>query len=177
MRLAICEFLLSCAAMVPAKKQPKSGVKKADARLHALEQDLAKFRDLAARAQAELQNAKERLQREAGEMRTFAAAGVVQQLLPTVDNFQRAFAHLPAELRDHEWVKGVAAVEQDLVRRLADAGLKKIDCIGQMVDPSKHDVLQAGPGQRDVITEVFEDGYEFNGRVLRPAKVKVGNGE
>ena len=163
--------------MNTTKKQPKPKVSKQDAKVDALEQELAKFKDLAARSQAELQNAKDRLQKEAAETRAFAAAGVVQQLLPVLDSFQRAFAHLPEELEDHEWVKGVQAMEQDLLRKLTDAGLQKIECIGQTVDTAKHEVLQAGPGAKDTVIEVFEDGYEFNGRVLRPAKVQVGSGE
>ena len=163
--------------MNTTKKQPKSKVSKQDAKIDALEQELAKFKDLAARSQAELQNAKDRMQRESEETRAFASAGVVQQLLPVLDNFQRAFAHLPEGLKDHEWVKGVQAMELDLFRKLTDAGLQKIECIGQTVDTARHEVLQAGPGKKDTVIEVFEDGYEFNGRVLRPAKVKVGSGE
>jgi molecular chaperone GrpE len=144
--------------------------------LEAARAELARLRDIAGRSQADLQNAKERLQREAADIRLFAAAGIVERLLPTVDNFRRAFKHLPAELADAEWVKGVQAVEQDLLRRLEEAGLKRMECEGQPVDPVRHEVLQAGPGAVDVILEVFEDGYEFNGRVLRPAKVKVGDG-
>jgi len=163
--------------MNPTKKQPRPKASKHDAKIVALEQELAKFKELAARAQADLQNAKDRMQKEAADMRAFAAAGMVQQLLPVLDHFQRAFAHLPADLKDHEWVKGVQAMEQDLLRKLMDAGLKKIECVGQPVDLAKHEVLQVGPGGKDTVIDVFEDGYEFSGRVLRAAKVKVGNGE
>ena len=134
------------------------------------------LKELAARAQADLQNAKERMEREAVEMRKFALESTIQRLLPTIDNFQRAFAHLPDDIAEHDWVKGVSAVEKDLMKMLEDAGLKKIDAIGQPVDPQRHEVLQAGPGEKDVIIEVFEDGYELSGKVLRPAKVKVGDG-
>lgn len=142
-----------------------------------LRAETERLKDLAARAQADLQNAKIRMEREAGDLRKFALEGLVMQLLPTVDNFQRAFSHLPADLASHDWVKGVQAVEQDLIRILGAVGLKKIESLGTSVDPHKHEVLQTGPGALDVITEVFEDGYEYQGKILRPAKVKAGNGE
>lgn len=134
------------------------------------------LKELAARAQADLQNAKDRLEREAVEIRMYAKQGVIAELLPTVDNFQRAFAHLPEDLQDHDWVKGVQAIEQELMRKMFEAGLVKMECIGQQADPEHHEVLQAGPGNENEVTEVFEDGYLLGDKVLRPAKVKVGDG-
>ncbi|MFA7682232.1 MAG: nucleotide exchange factor GrpE [Candidatus Peribacteraceae bacterium] len=168
--------------MNPAKKkshaasaQPK-GTQKECTECARLQAELTKFKELAGRAQADLQNAKDRLQREAQDMRKYALENTLLQLLPTVDNFQRAFAHLPPDLQDHEWVKGVSAIEQELIRNLQTMGLTKIECIGQPVDHTQHEVLQVGPGQEGMVTQVFEDGYMFNGKVLRPAKVQVGQG-
>ncbi|HAI98338.1 TPA: nucleotide exchange factor GrpE [Candidatus Peribacteria bacterium] len=138
--------------------------------------ELERLKDLAGRSQADLQNAKERLQREARDMRRFAMESVIQSLLPTVDSFDRALKHLPDDLRSHNWVVGVAAIERDLQGKLQSLGLRKIECFGQMVDPMKHEILQTGPGEEGRILEVFDDGYELNGKVLRPAKVKVGAG-
>ena len=161
--------------MNPGKKQPK---KKADKTktVQELEQEVLRLKEMAARAQADLQNAKDRMERDAREIRAFAAAGIVSNLLPTLDNFQRAFQHLPDELKNHEWIKGVQAMEQELLKKLTDAGLQKIDCMGKNIDPHMHEVLMAGPGPKDTILQVFEEGYTFNGKVIRPAKVKVGDG-
>lgn len=134
------------------------------------------LKELAARAQADLQNAKDRLEREAANSRIFAQERLITELLPCVDNFQRAFAHLPDDIAGHDWVKGVQAVETDLMSRLATAGLAKIDAVGKSVDPQVHEVLQAGPGETDVVLEIYEDGYTLHDKVLRPAKVKVGDG-
>ena len=145
--------------------------------IEALQDECDRLKDLAARAQADLQNAKIRMQREAEDLRKYALEGLVMQLLPTVDNFQRAFAHLPEDLAQHDWAKGVQAVEQDFIRVLTAAGLSKIESMGQAVDPHKHEVLQTENKEKDVITQVFEEGYEYAGKVLRPAKVQVGTGE
>lgn len=142
----------------------------------ALQQELQRMKDLAARAQADLQNAKARVERDAADMRRFASEGMIVRLLPTLDNFQRAFQHVPDDLKNHEWVKGVAAIESDLMKQVTDAGLTRMQSLGQPVDPQKHEVLSMGPGEDGTVVEVFEEGYELHGKVLRPAKVKAGSG-
>lgn len=139
-----------------------------------LQAEVLKWRDLAARAQADLQNAKERLKREREEIGAFAGEQFIRSLLPTLDHFQRAFSHLPEDLRGHEWVKGVTAIEQDLFKRAQEAGLAKIDALGKPLDPALHEVLMTAPGPADTVVEVLEEGYLLGGKVLRPAKVKVG---
>lgn len=137
---------------------------------------LQKMTDIAARAQADLQNAKTRMQNDGQSIRKFAAEVFVLKLLPTIDNFQRAFRHLPEELQSHDWVKGIAAIEQELIRRVSEMGLKKMECLGQQVDTARHEVITIGSGKEGVILDVIEDGYEFHGKTLRPAKVRVGDG-
>lgn len=139
--------------------------------------EMNRLKDMAARAQADLQNAKVRLEREAADIRAFAQQGLVEKLLPTVDNFQRAFTHLPEELQSNEWVQGVQAVEKQLIADLKSAGLETVPALDQPVDPSLHEVLQMAPGPKDTVIQVLEHGYVFNGKILRPAKVIVGNGE
>ncbi len=149
------------------------------ARIQELEQQLEemkKFKDLAARAQADLQNAKTRIERETGDLRKFATEQLILRILPTLDNFQRAFAQVPADLSSHEWVKGVGAIEQDLMRQMTDAGLQRMQSLGAVADPARHEVLTVGPGEEGKVMEVFEEGYELHGKVLRPAKVRVGDG-
>lgn len=141
-----------------------------------LQAELQKMKDLAARSQADLQNAKARVERESDELRKFASEGLIRKILPTLDNFQRAFLHIPDDLASHEWVKGVSAIESDLMKQMSDAGLKRMQSLGEVVDPQRHEVLSIGPGPDSTVTEVFEEGFELHGKVLRPAKVKVGDG-
>jgi molecular chaperone GrpE len=143
----------------------------------AQDDELAKLKELAARAQADLQNAKARMEKEALEIRSFAMQGLIEKLLPTISNFQRAFEHLPEDLAEHDWVKGLYATEQQLMADLQSVGLKKIESMGQPVDPQMHEVLQAAAGEKDIVVSVLEEGYELNGKVIRPAKVVVGNDE
>jgi len=144
--------------------------------LDAAKVEAAKMKDLAARSQADLQNAKARVERERTELAAFALEAMLKKLLPTIDSFQRAFQHLPEDLKNHEWVKGVTAIERQLLKELEAAGLQRMSSLGSKVDPARHEVLQQGQGEKDAVTEVFEEGYEMHGKVLRPAKVKAGDG-
>lgn len=139
-----------------------------------LNEQVKKLTDLAARAQADLQNAKIRMGKDREELGAFASENIIRRILPVIDNFQRAFQHLPEDLKNHEWVKGVFAIEQELVKHMTEMGLKKIEALGKTVDASRHEVLMTGPGEEGKVIEIFEDGYELYGKVLRPAKVKVG---
>jgi molecular chaperone GrpE len=159
--------------MDSSKKQHHTSAGQDDGQLESKVQALT---ELAARAQAELQNAKIRMEKDAADIRTFASERLIRKLLPTIDNFQRAFGHLPEDLKDHEWVKGIAAIEQELMKRMAEEGLVKIDALGAPFDPHVHDVLMEGPGEKGVVIDVLDDGYLLHGKVLRPAKVKLGNG-
>src|SRR5437868_3141882 len=116
--------------------------------------ELLKFKELAARAQADLQNAKIRSEREATDLRKFANEQLILRLLPTLDNFQRAFQHVPKDLADHEWVKGVAAIEADLMRTMKDVGLTRMNSLGQEVDAERHEILTVVPGEKDKVMEV-----------------------
>jgi len=145
--------------------------------LEAVKDEADRLKDLAGRAQADLQNAKGRMEKEGAEIRAFALEALLLKLLPTIDNFQRAFDHLPEDLEGNEWVGGLQAIEQGLITDLEAVGLKKMDCMGKTVDANLHEVLQTGEGGKDVILEVFEDGYLLNDRVIRAAKVKVGSGK
>lgn len=142
-----------------------------------LRAEVHQFRELAARAQADLQNARARMGKEAEEMRVFASELLIRQLLPTIDNLRRACRHLPADFASHEWVKGVLSTEQEMMRQLKSIGLESMDVVGKAVDPLSHEVLLAREGEEGKILEVIEEGYLFRGKVLRPAKVAVGGGE
>lgn len=163
------------------KKTPPAGSSGDDAaalqaQVTELTQQLKAMTELAGRAQADLQNAKTRMQRESDDLRKFAAESVLRAFLPILDNFQRAFKHLPKDIAGHEWVKGMLTMEQELWKKLSELGLKRVESLGQQVDTAKHDVVTLGPGKEGEVIDVLDDGYEFHGKILRPAKVRVGDG-
>jgi molecular chaperone GrpE len=144
------------------------------AKIVELEEKVTVANDQEARAKAELANAKIRLEKEASDLRKFASEMTLRKLLPTIDNLQRALNHLPADLTENDWVKGIVALEQGFLKQVNELGLQKMDVLGQAFDATRHEVLLEGEGAAGTVIEVLEDGYELSGKVIRPAKVKVG---
>ncbi|MGB4768520.1 MAG: nucleotide exchange factor GrpE, partial [Candidatus Saccharimonas sp.] len=99
------------------------------------------------------------------------------KLLPVVDTIERAIAHIPDDIADHQWVKGVAGLVKQLDKSLAELKLQKIDATqGVDFNPELHQAVQfddeAG-GDREVIAEELQPGYTLDGSPIRHAMVKV----
>ena len=165
------------AAKVQAAMQSQAHDEGQEKKIADLTEQLKKAMEVASRSQAELQNAKMRMEREAAEIRKFAAEAVLLKFLPTIDNLQRALKSLPESLATDAWVKGIVALEQEFLKQVGALGLKRFESLGQEVDAERHEVLMQATGKAGTVVEVLEDGYELHGKVIRPAKVKAGNGE
>jgi molecular chaperone GrpE len=133
------------------------------------------YESLYLRAKADLENYRKQVERDKSEFAKFASENLITQLLPILNNFQRAKTHLPEGLQDDEWAKGIMGVEKQFEQVLESAGLQKIEInIGESCDTTLHEAIATGEGKSGEILEVIEAGYELNGKVLRAAKVKVG---
>lgn len=128
------------------------------------------------RAQAEFSNYKKRQEAERAQMMTFANATLLRKLLPIVDDFERAFATLPASLSRLTWCEGILLVKHKLDAILESEGVKPIETDGQEFDPRYHEAVthEEVSGYEDgrIIGEV-QRGYMLDERVLRPALVRV----
>lgn len=126
------------------------------------------------RIQADMDNLRKRTMREKEEIWQVAVADVLTQLLPTLDNFERAMQVLP----QHDWAQGIVMVSKQLQDILSRLGLETIDAQGNF-DPQYHEAIlqdNASPEPENTITGEFERGYKLRGRVLRPSKVRVSTG-
>ncbi len=140
--------------------------------------ELNELEDKYKRAVADLANYKRQVETDKTEFAKFASEKTLTAILPILDNFKRAAEHIPADLKTNDWVKGVAAIEQQFEQTLSSLGLKKIAVkIGSTADPAQHQPIGTGPGEQGVILEILEDGYELHGKVISPTKVKIGDGE
>ncbi len=162
------------AAKVKAAAAGDSRITELEAKIEELTEQLKKASEVSSRSQAELQNVKIRLEREAGEIRKFASEAVLLKLLPTIDNLQRALKLLPKNLESDNWVKGIVALEQQFLKEVGDMGLKRFESVGKPLDAERHEVLMQVEGDSGTVIDVLEDGYELHGKIVRPAKVKVG---
>ncbi len=169
--------------------QPEAGQTQAapmDEELTRLNEQLAQAQAQAAeyldswrRAAAELSNARKRMQREQAEHAATANARLLEKLLPIIDDVDRAFAALPAEVADDEWVNGFRLIQRKLQSLLDSEGVKVIQAHGQEFDPAVHYAVsheeQPGFSDGQVIAEVAK-GYKLGDKVLRPAMVRVAKG-
>jgi molecular chaperone GrpE len=135
--------------------------------------------DQARRAAAELSNARKRMQREMDEVRASAAERILERLLPVADDVERAFANVPADQADSDWVNGFRMIQRKLASLLESEGVSLIPAEGQPFDPSIHYAVthEEAEGFEDgqIIAQVAA-GYRLNGRVLRPTMVRVAKG-
>jgi molecular chaperone GrpE len=129
------------------------------------------------RLAAEFENYRKRTDRERGEGTVRAQAKLVQQLLEPLDDLQRV-AHFTAENATADsLLEGVQMVERKLMRVLESAGLEVVEAKGERFDPSRHEAIMAAEAdsheEDESVGEVFQNGYEFKGVLLRPARVQV----
>jgi molecular chaperone GrpE len=133
----------------------------------------AELTDRVLRSQAEFQNFKKRVERERGELYEYASMEAVRALLPVLDDFERS---LKSESTDKEYVKGMELIYQRFFDGLKKLGLEPIVSEGQAFDPHIHhavDKVETEEAPADTVLEEFQRGYNFKGRMLRPAMVKV----
>ena len=127
---------------------------------------------LAQRIQADFENYRKRAVREAAAAGERARSGLIRELLPIVDNLERALAS--AEEGEQHLAEGVRLVHSELIAVLERNGIQQFDPAGDKFDPSEHEALSVrNDGDPGLVLEVVEKGYRSNGSVLRPARVVV----
>ena len=133
----------------------------------------ADLQDRLLRARAEFDNARRRFERERSEYLQFAATDLVKDILPIVDDFDRA---VKVETTDRNYAKGVELIHQRLFDTLKKIGVEPIESVGKPFDPNVHQAVESVPTEEaedhTVIGE-FQRGYNFKGKLLRPAMVRV----
>jgi molecular chaperone GrpE len=130
------------------------------------------YLELAQRIQADFENYRKRAAREAAAAGERARSGLVRELLPIVDNLERALAS--AEEGEQHLAQGVRLVHSELIAVLERNGIQQFDPVGEKFDPAEHEALSMrDEGDSGLVLDVVEKGYRSNGSVLRPARVVV----
>jgi molecular chaperone GrpE len=140
-----------------------------------LAQEKADLQDRLLRRQAEFDNFRRRTERERLEFAEYASMEAVRALLPVLDDFDRALKS-PAEGVNQEYVKGFELISQRLQDSLQKLGLEPINSVGEAFNPEVHqavDKVVTDEVEDHTIMEEYQRGYNFKGRLLRPAMVKV----
>jgi molecular chaperone GrpE len=148
---------------------------KADAEVAKLGADLDELRQTLLRRQADFDNYRKRIEKERFEDSKRATARVIEGLIPVVDGFEQALAaHREAEYDSYR--KGFELIYKQLLDNLTKLGAERIDPVGKPFDPHLHqavDRAETTDHEDGTILQVFQPGYVFHGRVLRPAMVRV----
>ena len=158
------------AAGVEAMEKAAGG----DDPLASAQRERDEYLDLARRAQADFENYRKRAAREAAAAGERARGGLVRELLPVVDNLERALGS--AGDAEKHLAEGVALVHSELIAVLERNGVEPFDPKGEPFDPTYHEALSTRPeedAEPGVVLDVVEKGYRSNGQVLRPARVVV----
>ena len=148
---------------------------KADAEMAKLTADLEELRQTLLRRQADFDNYRKRIEKERFEDSKRATARVIEGLIPVIDGFEHALAaHREAEYDNYR--KGFELIYKQLLDSVTKLGVERIDPVGKSFDPHLHqavDRAETTDREDGAILQVFQPGYVFHGRVLRPAMVRV----
>jgi molecular chaperone GrpE len=136
------------------------------------------FKDLYLRAAAETENVRKRARRDVEAAQARGVARLVREILPSLDNLDRALAAAEAEEADaeHHLTKGIRLVQQELLAALTRVGVEPYSPQGEPFDPHQHEAVAQQPVEGAVsgtVVQVYQPGYRYKDEVLRAAKVVV----
>ena len=128
------------------------------------------------RAVAEFENFKKRVQKESIDSRKYANEGLIREILPVMDNLERALEHLDEDFADDSLVEGVRMVQKQFFGTLEKFGVSAIEALGEYFDPNFHEAMMqvtTDDSPPNIVVTEIEKGYMLNDRLVRPAKVGV----
>jgi len=126
------------------------------------------------RCQADFDNYRKRSEQERGEVIEFASRALVSNLLPVMDDLERALSLVPAELEESNWTEGIRLIYNKFKATLEAQGLAEIKAKGEPFDPRLHEAVMQQEGEEGMVIEETQKGYRFREKVIRPSLVIVG---
>ncbi len=153
---------------MPKKQEPETPVED-------LMLKIDELTDALQRERADVINIRRRHDDQIASLRNTAKANVIRDLLPVVDNFERALKHVPKELKDNDYIKGVQGVVVQFEQTLEKIGVSRIKTVGEVFDPVLHEAvsMEGGDGVTEIVSEELQAGYKFGEEIIRHAMVRV----
>lgn len=154
---------------------PKQEEKREQKKVIELEQKVADLTEALQRERADVINVRRRHDEQTASLKTIIKANVVRDLLPVIDNFERALKHVPADLKGNEYIKGVQGVVKQFEKTLEDVGVIRIKTVGEVFDPVLHEAIsmEEGSGTVEIVSEELQAGYKLGDEIIRHAMVRV----
>lgn len=158
------------------KKQPSAPqIPEAEQELQA---QVAALTEALQHERADSANIRRRHDEQIAGLKNITKATVVRELLPVIDNFERALKHVPEDIKDTDYVKGVQNIVKQFEKVLSDMGVARIETTGAVFDPRVHEAvsMDEGDGDSEIVSEELQSGYTLGDEVIRHATVRVTMG-
>ncbi len=140
-----------------------------------LAQENAALTEALQRERADAINVRRRAETERERSATLHKAHVVKEMLPIIDNFERALQHIPKDLEKNDFIKGINGLVKQFDQTLKKLGVQRIKTVGDAFDPQLHEAVsvEEGGGKKEIVSEELQSGWHINGEVIRHAIVRV----
>lgn len=157
------------------KDTPQQFEEQQDIDVSTLQQQVSDLTEALQRERADATNIRRRHEEQITGLRSTVKAGVIRDLLPVIDNFERALKHIPEDLKDNDYIKGVQGVVKQFDKTFTDIGVQRIKTIGEPFDPKWHEAvaMEDGEGDQEIVSEELQAGYALDDEVVRHAMVRV----
>lgn len=155
--------------------KPNDGQQPHQTPVAGLQQQVADLTAALQRERADAMNLRRRHEEQLASLRASVKSSVITELLPVIDNFERALKHVPADIAGNEYVKGVQGIVRQFERTLEGMGVRRIKSVGEAFDPEYHEAvsMEEGEGSKEVVSEELQPGYMLGDEVIRHAMVRV----
>lgn len=160
------------------KELSKIKKEREDAREEEYKKKIDDLNDRLMRQMAEFDNYRKRTEKEKSQMFDLGAKGIVEKILPVVDNFERGLDSLSEEEKESAFAQGIDKVYKQLMQCLLDAGVAQIEAIGKEFNPELHNAVMHGEDEglgENIVSEELQKGYTYKDSIVRPSMVKVVN--
>lgn len=143
--------------------------------LEKLQQQVAELTNALQHERADATNIRRQHDEQIANLRTNIKSNVVKDLLPVVDNFELSLKHLPKDLEDNDYIKGIQSIVKQFEKTLTDLGVERIMTVGEAFNPHLHEAvtMEEGEGSNEVVSEELQAGYKLGNDVIRHAMVRV----
>lgn len=159
--------------------KPKKNASKEAEKLAALQQQVHELTDALQRERADVMNVRRRHEEQIAGLKTMLKVTVVRDMLPVLDNFERALKHVPKDLEGNDYIKGVQGIVKQFEKSLEQLGVERIKTVGEPFDPRYHEAVSMeeasldSEGATEVVSEELQAGYKLGDEVIRHAMVRV----
>lgn len=146
-----------------------------DKKLTKSSQQVIELTNALQRERADATNIRRQHEEQIANLRTIVKSNVVKELLPVVDNFELSLKHLPKDLENNDYIKGIQSIVKQFEKTLSDLGVERIKTVGEAFNPHLHEAvtMEEGEGAQEVVSEELQAGYKIGDDVIRHAMVRV----